>query len=161
MDLLGLDYARGLEQGADNKPSLVPAVDVAGVCLHPAARRVIVLVAVLPTHWLRGVERCHKGVGPSAHLVGGNAAASGIDASHGGDGRSDRRRCLGGLDNGGRGNGQWCGHANRYSWAAAAGGGAGSSRSRSAMRNVTAHASVCRIRFWFSWHTEIFPAEIR
>lgn len=121
VDLLGLDYARCLEQCADNEPTLVRSVDVPRVGLHPAARPVIVLVAVLPAHWLSGVERFQQGVSPSAHLIDGNGTAGGVDTSHGRDDRGDGRRCLGGLDNGGRGNGQWCGHANRSSWAGSAG----------------------------------------
>lgn len=103
-------------------------VDLPSVGLDPATRAHVLLVAILPADRLRGVERGHQGVGPRAHLVGVNGTAGGIHGPHGSDDRSDRRRCLGGLDSGGRGNGKRCGHANRSSWAGSVGarGGAGS-----------------------------------
>lgn len=45
VDLLGLDHARGFEQGADNEAALVAIVDMADIGLHPAPGCVVILVA--------------------------------------------------------------------------------------------------------------------
>ncbi|AYZ70648.1 MULTISPECIES: hypothetical protein [Stenotrophomonas] len=80
VNLLGLDDARGLEQGADNEVALVGGVDVAGVGLDPTARAHVLLVAILPAHRLGGVERGQRwSGGRGRRSCGGRLRIAAVD----------------------------------------------------------------------------------
>ena len=143
VDLLGLNYARGLEQGADNEAALVPAIRgrrrpassspahdrlCGGTPSAPAARYKALSSGCRPKHAPGWRQRRRRR----------------IDAPHGRDDRCDRRRCLGGLDNGGRGNGQWCGHANRSSWAGSTGARGGASSGAEAVARIRARCAALK-----------------